>query len=104
MQSYTSTTKTDVIFSYDADWGNQDSHFPYTYDYFSETLRNRDTFSQEIRFLSKNGSFLSKMPLEWVIGVDFTQLKETNLTNDDGIYGDPSDLYSPYVSLSLIHI
>ena len=102
LQSYTSTTKTDVIFSYDADWGNQDSHFPYTYDYFSETLRNRDTFSQEIRFLSKNGSFLSKMPLEWVIGADFTQLKETNLTNDDGIYGDPSDLYSPYISKSSI--
>ena len=102
LQSYTSTTKTDVIFSYDADWGNQDSHFPYTYDYFSETLRNRDTFSQEIRFLSKNSSFLSKIPFEWIIGVDFSKLKESNLTNDDGIYGDPSDPYSPYVSKSSI--
>ena len=37
---------------------------------FLRNLRNRDTFSQEIRFLSKNDSFLSKMPLEWVIGVD----------------------------------
>ena len=42
------------------------------------------------------------MPLEWVIGADFTQLKETNLTNDDGIYGDPSDPYSPYISKSSI--
>ena len=102
LQSYTSATKTDVIFSYDADWGNKDSHFPYTYDYFSETFRNRDTFSQEIRILSKNHSFLSKIPFEWIIGVDFTQLKESNLTNDDGIYGDPSDLYSPYISKSSI--
>ena len=28
VQSLTSATKTDVIFSYDADWGNADSHFP----------------------------------------------------------------------------
>ena len=35
VQSLTSATKTDVIFSYDADWGNADSHFPYIYDYFS---------------------------------------------------------------------
>ena len=34
-QSLTSTTDTDVVFSYDADWGNVDSHAPYTYDYFS---------------------------------------------------------------------
>ena len=57
VQSLTSATKTDVIFSYDADWGNADSHFPYIYDYFSETFRKRDTFSQEIRFLSKNTEF-----------------------------------------------
>ena len=67
LQSYTSTTKTDVIFSYDADWGNQDSHFPYTYDYFSETLRNRDTFSQEIRFLSKMVVFYQKCHLNGLL-------------------------------------
>jgi outer membrane receptor protein involved in Fe transport len=60
LQSFTSSTKTDVIFSYDADWGNPDSHFPYIYDYFSETLRKRDTFSQEIRILSKNTDFSQK--------------------------------------------
>jgi len=35
-----SKTETDVIFSYDADWGNSLSHAPYVYDYFSETFRN----------------------------------------------------------------
>ena len=102
LQSYTSSTKTDVIFSYDADWGNKDSHFPYIYDYFSKTIRNRDTFSQEIRFLSKNTDFSSKTPFEWIFGLDFSWLKEKNLTSDDGIYGDPSDPYSPYVSESSI--
>ena len=102
LQSFTSSTKTDVIFSYDADWGNPDSHFPYIYDYFSETLRKRDTFSQEIRILSKNTDFSQKIPFEWVFGMDFSELEETNVTRDDGIYGDPSDPYGPYASESVI--
>ena len=102
LQSLTSLTKTDVVFSYDADWGNSDSHFPYTYDYFSETLRKRDTFSQEIRFLSKNKDFSQSNPLEWVFGFDFSELDESNLTKDDGVYGDPSDPFGPYVSESSI--
>ena len=42
-QSLTSTTNTDVIFSYDADWGNTESWHPYVYNYFSETYRERKT-------------------------------------------------------------
>ena len=102
LQSLTSSTKTDVVFSYDADWGNPDSHFPYTYDYFSETLRKRDTFSQEIRFLSKNKDFSQNNPYEWVFGFDFSELDESNLTKDDGIYGDPLDPFGPYASESSI--
>ena len=102
LQSLTSSTKTDVVFSYDADWGNPDSHFPYTYDYFSETLRKRDTFSQEIRFLSKNKDFSKNNPYEWVFGFDFSKLDESNLTKDDGIYGDPLDPFGPYASESSI--
>ncbi len=102
LQSFTSMTKTDVVFSYDADWGNPDSHFPYTYDYFSETLRKRDTFSQEIRILSKNTNFSRKNPFEWIVGFDLSELKETNVTRDDGIYGDPSDPYGPYASESTV--
>ena len=47
LQSLSSYTDTDVIFSYDADWGNPDSHAPYTYDYFSETFRNRQSYNHE---------------------------------------------------------
>ena len=47
-----SKTDTDVVFSYDADWGNAQSHFPYVYDYFSETLRHRETSNIELRILS----------------------------------------------------
>lgn len=102
IQSFTSITKTDVIFSYDADWGNPESHFPYTYDYFSKTLRNRDTFSQEVRFLSKNKDLTEQDKLQWIFGINISELEEKNITRDDGIYGDPSDPYSPYVSESVI--
>ncbi|MDC0392347.1 TonB-dependent receptor [Gammaproteobacteria bacterium] len=99
-QSFTSVTNTDVVLSYDADWGNSDSHMPYIYDYFSETLRNRDTFSQELRFVSDSADFSSQNMTEWVVGLSFLDIKEENLKKDEGIYGDPSDPDSPYVSQS----
>ena len=43
-QSLTSMTDTNVVLSYDADWGNPATHAPYIYDYFSETLRKREDF------------------------------------------------------------
>ena len=52
-RALSSSTNTDVVLSYDADWGNPESHSPYIYDYFSETIRNRDTFSQEFRLVSQ---------------------------------------------------
>ena len=99
-QSFTSSTDTDVIFSYDADWGNADSHFPYVYDYFSETFRDRKLFNQEFRAVSDSANFLKDSFLEWVIGANYLELKETNLKKDDGLYGDPSDPYGPYASAS----
>ena len=100
LQSLTSSTDTDVIFSYDADWGNSTSHAPYTYDYFSETLRNRESFGQEFRLISNSADFSSDLPIEWVLGVSYLKLKESNLKNDDGVYGDPSDPFGPYASKS----
>jgi outer membrane receptor protein involved in Fe transport len=100
IQSLTSSTDTDVVFSYDADWGNPDSHAPYIYNYFSETLRDRSSFSQEFRLISDKSDFLSNNLLEWVVGMNYLELKETNLKYDDGIYGDPGDPYGPYFSES----
>ena len=100
LQSYTSSTDTDVIFSYDADWGNTDSHSPYVYDYFSETLRERQSFNQEFRAVSDSADFQKNIFFEWVIGTSYLELKESNLKKDDGLYGDPSDPYGPYASAS----
>ena len=51
-QSLSSSTNTDVVLSYDADWGNTQSHLPYIYDYFSETIR------KEILLVKNSGLFL----------------------------------------------
>ena len=99
-QSLTSMTDTDVVLSYDADWGNSDTHAPYIYDYFSETLRFRETFSQEFRFLSDAADLNTNKQYEWVIGVNFFESKEDNLKKDDGIYFDPLYYEVPYVDES----
>ena len=97
LQSFTSTTDTFVGFSYDADWGNSESHAPYTYDYFSKTLRDRQSFNQEFRLVSNSNN----LPFSWVLGTTFLSLDETNDRQDDGIYGDPSDPFGPYESLTI---
>ena len=99
-QSLSSSTNTDVVLSYDADWGNTQSHLPYIYDYFSETIRKRDTFSQEFRLVSNLLEKNANETIEWILGVSFLDVNETNAKKDNGIYGDPSDPFGPYVSNS----
>ena len=99
-QSLTSSTNTDVTFSYDADWGNSESWHPYVYDYFSETIRNRETKSQEFRLLSNENLQANNKRIQWVLGISYFEIKETNFKKDDGKYGDPSDLFGPYFSQS----
>ena len=100
LQSITSITDTDVVLSYDADWGNANSHAPFTYDYFSQTLRDRETFNQELRLVSDPVDFNSNKNTEWVIGISYLDVEEINFKNDDGVYGDPSDPFGPYTSKS----
>ena len=99
-QSLTSSTNTDVTFSYDADWGNSRSWHPYVYDYFSETIRNRETKSQEFRLLSNENLQATNQRIQWVLGISYLEIKETNFKKDDGNYGDPNDPFGPYFSES----
>ena len=99
-QSLTSSTNTDVTFSYDADWGNAESWYPYIYDYFSQTIRNRETKSQEFRLLSNENLQAGNKKIQWVLGISYSEIKETNFKEDDGNYGDPSDPFGPYFSQS----
>ena len=100
-QSLSSMTDSDIVISYDADWGNPLSHAPYIYDYFSETVRNRKTIAQEFRLISDSANFDLNQKTEWVFGISYFDVTEGNLKKDDGVYGDPSDPFGPYFSESL---
>ena len=100
-QSLSSMTDSDIVISYDADWGNPLSHAPYIYDYFSETIRNRKTIAQEFRLVSDPVNFDLNKKTEWVMGISYFDVTEGNLKKDDGVYGDPYDPFGPYFSESL---
>ena len=95
-----SETDTDVVFSYDADWGNTQSHFPYVYDYFSETLRKRETSNLELRLLSNKSESTFADQIQWIVGISFYEIDESNNRRDDGAYGDPNDGFGTFYSES----
>ena len=95
-----SETDTDVVFSYDADWGNALSHFPYVYDYFSETLRKRETSNFELRLLSNESGTTFADQIQWIVGISFYEIDESNNRRDDGAYGDPNDGFETFYSES----
>jgi iron complex outermembrane receptor protein len=88
--SISSYARSDADLAFDADWGNPQLWDPYTYDYFSQTLRERRTTSQELRFVS-NAAGAAPARLGWVAGVYALDLAESNERNDAGIFGVPDD-------------
>ena len=83
-ESITGAARSDVIFSFDADWGNNDFWSPVIYDYFSITERDRQNLSQEVRLLSSSESEFLNGKLDWVTGFIVANNKESNDTTDDG--------------------
>jgi outer membrane receptor protein involved in Fe transport len=77
--SITSVAASDIEFSYDADWGNDDSWAPVTYDYISISDRDRDTISQEVRLATD----------DWLVGVYAMKLQDELVTFNWGEYYDP---------------
>ncbi|MGI9342862.1 MAG: TonB-dependent receptor [Gammaproteobacteria bacterium] len=78
--SITSVADTDAVFSFDADWGNDDfwntpAFGNAIYDYFSYTERERDTVSQEFRLVSGDAARLFGR-VDWVVGVYGLNLDE----------------------------
>jgi len=77
--SITALADSDIEFSFDADWGNDDSWSPVTYDYISISDRKRRTLSQEFRI---NGD-------RWLAGVYAMRLDDELDTFNWGDYYDP---------------
>ena len=84
LTSITAIADSDIEFSYDADWGNTDSWAPVTYDYISISKRERQTLSQELRFVGS----------QWLAGVYAMRLQDDLSTFDWGDYYDPGYDYA----------
>ena len=79
LTAITSYANSDIDFSFDADWGNDDSWSPVTYDYVSLTDRERHTLSQELRLVAE----------DWLVGLYAMHLSEDLQTTNLGDYYDP---------------
>jgi outer membrane receptor protein involved in Fe transport len=79
LTSISSVASSDIVFSYDADWGNDDSWTPVTYDYVSVNDRKRQTLSQEFRLVGDS----------WLLGLYAMNLDDEIVTLNQGDYYDP---------------
>lgn len=89
--SITSLADSDIRFSYDGDWGNDDfwqQYGDYVYDYRYENPRQRNNLSQELRLLSTPDSRLFGGSSDWVLGAFWQKLEEDNQISSYGIYDD----------------
>lgn len=82
LQSVTAWADSDIVYSFDGDWGND----PYwgefaPYDYFSRYDRERSTFSEDLRWLSNTRA--QDGGLGWLAGVYLLRLEENTLQRDD---------------------
>jgi len=89
LTSITSFADSDIDFSFDADWGNDDAWAPITYDYISLSERSRRTASQEFRLASTEAGRLFGGTTGWLVGVYALNLKDELLTINQGEYLDP---------------
>ena len=77
--SITSFADSSMDFNFDADWGNDESWAPFTYDYVSVSDRERRTASQEFRLGTE----------QWLVGIYALNLVDEIVTSNRGEYYDP---------------
>ena len=83
-RSITTWAESDIVASFDGDWGNdRDWGADGPYDFFSDTRRTRRTLSEDLRFSRSLGDTAS-----WIGGLWLTRLEESNRIDDDGRYLD----------------
>ena len=87
--SITSVANSEINFSFDADWGNEEAWAPFVYDYVSLSDRERTTISQEMRVASQEGAGLFNDAAQWLVGLYVQNLNEDLTTINQGDYYDP---------------
>jgi len=89
LTTITSFAKSDIDFSFDADWGNPGAWAPFTYDFISFNDRERSTLSQEFRLASNDGGRIFSESTDWLVGVYVMKLTDDLKTLNQGSYFDP---------------
>ncbi len=97
LTSVTALADSEIDFSFDADWGNDDSWAPVTYDFVSLNDRSRKTLSQEIRLASNESGRWFSNSTDWLIGIYAQNLREKLSTINLGLYDDPFDAFNAFV-------
>ena len=87
--SITAVADSDIDFSFDADWGNDDSWAPVTYDYVSISDRGRQSLSQEFRLASTDSGRIFGDSTNWLLGLYLLDLADELRTVNIGDYYDP---------------
>ncbi len=93
--SITGAADSDILFSFDGDWGNADFWAPYIYDFTERTDRDRRTLNQELRLVSGPAGRLFGRA-DWVAGLYVLDLEESNLRAVRGMYDDPADGFTAF--------
>ena len=89
LTSITAAADSDIDFDFDADWGNDESWAPVTYDYVSLSDRSRRTVSQELRLASTDEGRIFAGTTDWLAGVYVLDLVDDLVTINRGEYFDP---------------
>ena len=92
--SITSLADSDILFSYDGDWGSDDfwsEYGRYIYDYQYLNPRQRNNLTQEFRLLSSPEGRLFNDSSDWVLGAFWQQLEEDNQISSSGMYDDSGE-------------
>jgi outer membrane receptor protein involved in Fe transport len=89
LTSISAAADSDIDFDFDADWGNDESWAPVTYDYVSLSDRSRRTFSQEIRLTSSEAGRIFGGTTDWLAGAYLLALEDDLVTVNRGEYFDP---------------
>lgn len=89
LTSITAIADSDIDFSFDADWGNNDSWAPVTYDYVSLSDRQRLTVSQELRLASSDAGRIFEGTTDWLLGFYVQELEDKLQSINLGEYYDP---------------
>ncbi|HSG64710.1 MAG TPA: TonB-dependent receptor plug domain-containing protein, partial [Gammaproteobacteria bacterium] len=75
--SITTVADSEIEVGFDGDWGN-DAYWGVPYDFTSSTARQRETWSQELRWLSQPGAEIFAGTTSWVAGIYWLAVDEGN--------------------------